>query len=90
MRHALDEPETALRFVDAITDSVAQVRVKVCGCACLGFACHVYDEIARLDEPWRSGRRTIYAIATRYLHWGEYAVEIGPCPDGSRWLSMRW
>jgi hypothetical protein len=24
------------------------------------------------------------------LHWGEYAVEIGPCPDGSRWLSMRW
>jgi len=71
MRHSLDEPETAPRLVDAITDSVAQVRVKVRGCACLGFSCHVYDEIARLAELWRSGRCTIYAIATRYLHWGE-------------------
>jgi hypothetical protein len=70
MRHSVDEPETALRFLYAITDSVAQVPVKVRGSACLGFACHVYDEIARLAELWRSGRCTIYAIAIRYLHWG--------------------
>jgi len=71
VRHSLDEAETAIRFVDAIADSLSQVCAKVRGCACLGLACHLDDEIARVSGLRRSGRCTIYATATRYLQWGD-------------------